>query len=72
MAQEHPTAKKPTEPVDESKVTTGLKEAPPEAEVSGHMSYGGWYRCFHCGAANSVPAGWNFFRCWNCGATNLV
>jgi len=65
-------AQKPAKSLEGAKVAQGEKSAPKEGEVSGHMSLGGWYLCWHCGARNYVPYGWNYFYCWNDYALNAV
>jgi hypothetical protein len=73
MAESSSEAKKATKPsgnLDRVNVTQGQKEAPATGEVTGHMSPGAGYNCWHCGALNWVPYGYVFFYCWNCGALN--
>jgi hypothetical protein len=66
-------AKKPSGNLDGVRVAQGLEKAPTsKAEVTGHTSPGEWYLC-HCdGAANWVPAGWNYFYCYRDGCLNYV
>jgi hypothetical protein len=72
MSSDPKKGKKVDSNVDSAKVAVGLKEAPANKEVAGHMSYGGIYLCWACGAANYVPAGWNYFTCWRDGVFNRV
>jgi len=65
-------AQKPSGNLEGIKVAQGQEKAPKEGEVGGHMSTGEWYICWHCGARNWAPYGWNYLYCWNCGALNRV
>ena len=67
MAETQPNAKpakKPSGHLETGKVAQGMEKAPEsKSEVAGHMSYGGYYTCWHCGSINFVPAGWTSFYC---------
>jgi hypothetical protein len=64
-SKEAKKAEKPSGNLQGVNVASGQKAAPPAGEVTGHISPGAWYACWHCGALNYVPAGYVLFWCWN-------
>jgi hypothetical protein len=63
--------KKVTTNVENVNVCKGLKKEPAaKGEVTGHISPGKYYLCFHDRAINWVRRGWSYFICWRCHAFN--
>ena len=69
---ENKKAQKPSGPVENAKVAEGQEKAPASSDVSGHMSPGAYYDCWHCLRVNYVPYGWEYFYCRHCYALNRV